>query len=263
MGLRELGLAAILLGAGCAQPEVKTIEARLAEDSYYNQGVKLMNKAETEADKKRQYDLYSAAFNTFEISRKNEGTEYDSLLRQADCVSRLGDFLESVKMVEGVIARCNTGELKANAYNLEGTIALRHKIPEFAIQCYTDSIKENDNPVARWNRFDTRLQLMKDGDIRLDYLDSALEDAKKYSAFKPEEPDGYAAQYLIHAFRLTVKAQHSELDINPEQELKASYEALKQVFSKKTEFKRALFKDQADSLKTVYEALKQKYSREY
>jgi tetratricopeptide (TPR) repeat protein len=234
MGLREWGLAAIILGtAGCSQPQETRLETRLAdEDSYYERAVALLKQADKESDKKKREDLYANAFNIFEYSRKHEDKEYDCLLRQADCISHLGDYLESIKMVDDVIVRSDTAELKANAFNFKGNIALRHEFPEMAEQCYTQAIKLKDSHQSRWNRYEARMkQATRVYDnalnIRPDFAKNALEDLDKCIEFKPEEPDAFLAKYLVYG----VIATSIENKEEQEKVIEKMYFSLKSFFT--------------------------------
>jgi hypothetical protein len=119
---------------------------------------------------------------------------------------------------------------KAAGYNLKGAIATRHNLPEMAADCYTKSIEQEDNPVARWNRYDATMKsaVTPDG-IRMDLLDRSIEDLKKYTELKKEEPDGYLAQFVLH----TIKSgayKSEEKHAEAFQELKTGYIRLRSAF---------------------------------
>lgn len=246
MGLREWGLAAILLASsvnGCKRPTVQEQQTgyvptneftmdKAAEvpKTSYDRGVHLCKLAEKETDKKKRGDLYGDAFNHFEAARKFEGREYDALLRQADCLSNLGDMLEALKLADWALSMDVPKKSKSAGYNLKGAIGMRHNIPEMAAVCYTESIEQEDNPVARWNRYDAtmRFAVTPDG-IRLDLVDRSLEDVKKYTEFNKEEPDGYLAQFVIYTMKSgALKAQ--EKDAEALKELKEGYLQLRNAF---------------------------------
>ena len=60
MGLREWGLAAIILGAaGCSTPKQEILEARLID--HYKRGMKIEQLAEAEQNDNKRKDLFSSA----------------------------------------------------------------------------------------------------------------------------------------------------------------------------------------------------------
>ncbi|MEM3154814.1 MAG: hypothetical protein QW165_04610 [Candidatus Woesearchaeota archaeon] len=233
-GLEWVLTGTILLGS-CAKLEITEQEARLVEDkpieTNYDIGIKLTKLAENEPDKKKRADLYANAFNNFEMARKFEGRQYDALLRQADCLSNLGEMLTAIELANQALAMDVPKKSKSAGYNVKGTIAMRHNLPEMAAECYTESIKHEDNPVARWNRYDAtmRFAITPDG-IRMDFIDRSLEDLKKYTEFKKEEPDGYLAQFILHSIKSRAY-QSEEKDAEALNELKTGYLRLRSAIA--------------------------------
>ena len=203
-GLERLIGGLLLAGAasvGCSpwpdKPEDLTPQ-QVQQLDYFYQGCYYKMKAEHEKENKEA--LLHVACANFEKAKQNRW--YDSMLHLADCRSMLGENIKALMMIEEALVTKET----ANARNIKGAICVRagyaEKEPQLQANYYqsafdefSKAIKLEDNPQFRWNRYEADMQLVVLKGLR--FLDYAFEDAKTFTQFLPEIPDGYISQYMV------------------------------------------------------------------
>jgi len=189
MGLRELGLAAILLSAaGCTQSQETRVEAHIVD--HYKRGMELEAIAEQQTDEQARKQLFKQALNEFELAQTDK--PIDSELKQAYCLSQLGDVVKAIDLADKVIRQ----EPSNLAFYVRGLIKQHKGWHAMAISDFDKSIEIKDEALARCARYNSYMAFsVKVDEIIVDGVQKALTDINKYIEMKKEEPDGYLYRY--------------------------------------------------------------------
>jgi tetratricopeptide (TPR) repeat protein len=216
MGLREWGLAAILLGSvGCGTPKQETIEARMV--NHYQRGIELEQRAEAEQNELERKKIFATALLEFELSQPDK--PIDSKLKQAYCLSQLGETVKALDIADEVAAE----QPSSRAFYTRGLIKQKQGWHAMAIKDFDKAIELQDQPEARWARYSSYMSFSSTTEqIIVDGLLKALDDIDKYIENKKEEPDGYLAKYST----ISILA-YAEQD---KEKVKGAYETLKTAF---------------------------------
>jgi tetratricopeptide (TPR) repeat protein len=248
MGLREWGLAAILLGsASCTQPKIETAEARIID--HYKRGMKIEQLAEAEQNDNRRKELFTSALREYELGEMDKPA--DCKLKQAYCHSQLGNVVKAIDLTDSVIAK----EPSNLAFYVRGLIKQKQGWHAMAIKDFDKSIELQDQPEARWARYSSYMSFSSTTEqIIVDGLLKALDDINKYIETKKEEPDGYLAKYSTISL-LAYTEQDNE-------KVKDAYETLKTAFKLVDSGKpiaREDFKNNLQVFRLILKTLAQEY----
>ncbi len=249
MGLRELGLAAIILGtAGCTQPQETRSEVRTF--NHYLRGLSLETLAEQQTNEKARTTLFADALQEFKLAEHDKPIE--SQLKQAYCLSQLGDVVKAIDIADNVVKQ----EPSNFAFYVRGLIKQHNGWHAMAIRDFDKAIDAKDEPAARWARYSSYMSFSSTTEqIVVSGLLKALDDINKYIEFKKEEPDGYLARYAT----ISVLA-FAEQD---KEKVKESYDTLKTAFTLIDNGKpifRADFQKNLKIFRLIFESLEKEYS---
>ncbi len=238
MGLREWGLAGILMLSSCSP----TREAPQEKPSLeYTLGVEFKDKA----DKEGNEDLYEKAIKNYEKSIQQGNKIIESKLGQAYCHAQLKQKEKAFELVNEVLQK----EHSNLAFYIKGQIEQIFEMHDEAIESYTKSIAIKDSPESRWSRYNCYMHA-REG--KPPQLEKALEDINKYIEFMPEEPDGYISKSLTYIYIHNANGKK-------EGDSTQVYQALKKAFKLRDEgkkFQRNIFNLSEPGLRQVYEELK-------
>jgi tetratricopeptide (TPR) repeat protein len=242
--LEALVAGSIILGS-CASTQKQQTEIRALEEIVddYQRGKELKIKAEENPAQRQEY--YERAANAFYTAMLKRNNTYDAMIEYADCLSQSGDLKQALEWIDKALTLQKTD----TAYDTKGLICAKNGFLSFAEECFTNAIAMRDTPQYRWHRFQTRLKTAQTED---NYLDKALEDIKKVTEQRPNEPEGYiftASVYGIMMFTRRDKTCAKEV-----------YTSLRKAFElidagNKTKF--SIF--ELDELRTVYKELKKHF----
>ncbi len=199
--LEALVAGSILLGscASTQKTETPILEERVND---YHKGMMLKYTAETETDKTRKKELYNRAGNSFFTAMLKRNNTHDSMIEYADCLSQSGDIKQALEWIDKAITLQETEK----AYDTKGLICAREGFLSFAEQNFTKAIEKQDTAQYRWHRFQVRL---KTAQTENDYLDKALEDIRKVTEFKPEEPEGHFYVAAVYGTMMLTRQEES------------------------------------------------------
>jgi len=190
MGLRELGLAAIILGtAGCTQPQETRVERHTF--NHYLRGLSLETLAERQTDEKARTTLFADALQEFKLAEHDKPIE--SELKQAYCLSQLGETSKAIDLADTVVKQ----EPSNLAFYVRGLIKQHKGWHAMAIRDFDKSIDIKDAALVRLARYNSYMAFsVKVDEIIVDGVQKALDDIDKYVEMKKEEPDGHIYRYV-------------------------------------------------------------------
>jgi len=242
--LEALAAGSIILGS-CASTQRQQAEIRALEEIVddYQRGKELKNKAEENPAQRQEY--YESAANAFYTAMLKRNNTYEATIEYADCLSQSGDFRQALEWIDKALYLQKTDK----AFDAKGIICSRKGFISFAEECFTNAIAIKDTAQYRWHRFQTRLKTAQTED---NYLDKALEDIKKVTEQRPNEPEGYIFTASVYGIMLFTRQDKTCA--------KDVYDSLKKAFElidagNKTKF--SMF--ELNELRTVYNALKKRY----
>jgi tetratricopeptide (TPR) repeat protein len=210
--------------------------------------------AEQQTNEKARTTLFSDALQEFKLAENDKPIE--SQLKQAYCLSQLGEVSKAMDIADNVIKQ----EPSNLAFYVRGLIKQQNGWHAIAIRDFDKAIEIKDGPAARWARYSSYMSFSSTTEqIIVDGLLKALDDIDKYIEFKKEEPDGYLARYATISV-LAFAEQNKE-------KVKESYDTLKTAFTlvekgkpiARIDFKRNLhvFRLILDTLSKEYEPKKE------
>ncbi|VVB81842.1 Uncharacterised protein [uncultured archaeon] len=181
--LEALVAGSIILGS-CASTQRQETPALEQIVNDYQRGIILKSTAETETDPLQKRGLYNSAANAFYTAMLKRNNTYDAMIEYADCTSQSGDFNQALEWIDKAITLDKTDK----AYDTKGLICAKNGFLSLAEECFTNAIATKDTAQYRWHRFQTRF---KTAQTENSYFEKALEDIKKITEFRPEEPEGH------------------------------------------------------------------------
>lgn len=242
--LEALVAGSILLGSCASSQKIETPALEQMVDDY-QRGLLLKNNAETETDKTQKIELFNSAGNHFYTAMLKRNRTYEAMIEYAYCLSQSGDFKQALEWIDKALTLQETD----TAYDTKGLICARHGFVSFAEENFTKAIEKKDTAQYRWHRFQVRLKVAQ---TEIKYLDKSLEDIKKVTEFRPEEPEGYVFTAAVYGSMMFAKQDASLA--------RDSYNALKKAITLiDAGNKTKLNNREINELRMVYKSLKDQF----